>query len=146
MNTRHWADDGECLAGISEHLLRVEDLGSVGDQDAAVCYRTIRESDLPIVCKTTLQEVFVSWLEQRLKYSGKKDMEMILLGELPELEETQCGRDLIQLNVACEAEQAPPFQAFGARTTWPYSSRFCMATISTRSTWGATRLACGLAS
>jgi hypothetical protein len=72
MNTRHWADDGECLAGISKHLLRVEDLESVGDQDAAVCYRTIRESDLPIVCKTTWQEVFVSWLEQRLKYSGKK--------------------------------------------------------------------------
>ena len=69
-------------------------------RDAAVYYRTIRESDLPIVCKTTLQEVFVSWLEQRFKYLGKKDMEMILLGELPELEETQCGKDLLQIGEA----------------------------------------------
>ncbi len=69
-------------------------------RDAAVYYRTIRDSDLPIVCKTTLQEVFVSWLEQRFKYLGKKDMEMILLSELPELEETQCGKDLIQIGEA----------------------------------------------
>ncbi len=31
---------------------------------------------------------------------GKKDMEMILLSELPELEETQCGKDLIQIGEA----------------------------------------------
>ncbi len=69
-------------------------------RDAAVYYRTIGDSDLSIVCKTTLQEVFVSWLEQRFKYLGKKDMEMILLSELPELEETQCGKDLIQIGEA----------------------------------------------
>lgn len=66
-------------------------------RDAAAYYRTIRDSDLAVPCKTTLQEVFVSWLEQRLKHLGKKEIEMILLGELPELEETQSGKDLIRI-------------------------------------------------
>jgi hypothetical protein len=44
--------------------------------------------------------VFVSWLEQRLKHLGKKEIEMILLGELPELEETQSGKDLIRIGEA----------------------------------------------
>ncbi len=69
-------------------------------RDAAAYYRTIRDSDLPTFCKEALQEVFVSWLEQRFQYLGKKDMEMILLSELPELEETQCGKDLIQIGEA----------------------------------------------
>jgi hypothetical protein len=50
-------------------------------RDAAVYYRTISDSDLPTFCKETLQEVFVSWLEQRLKHLGKKEIEMVLLGE-----------------------------------------------------------------
>ena len=69
-------------------------------RDAADYYRTIRDSDLAVPCKTTLQEVFVSWLEQRLKHLGKKEIEMILLGELPELEETQSGKDPIQIGEA----------------------------------------------
>jgi hypothetical protein len=44
-------------------------------RDAAAHYRTIRDSDLPTLCKETLQEVFVSWLEQRLKHLGKKEIE-----------------------------------------------------------------------
>jgi predicted transposase YdaD len=79
--------------------LVVEDDAEVR-RDAAAYYRTIRDSDLPIACKQTLQEVFVSWLEQRLTYLGKKEIEMILLGELPELEETQSGKDLIRIGEA----------------------------------------------
>jgi hypothetical protein len=44
-----------------------------------------------------LEEVFVSWLEQRLKHRHKKEIEVMLLGELPDLEETQAGKDLIRI-------------------------------------------------
>ena len=50
-----------------------------------------------MACKTSLLEVFVSWLEQRLKHKGKKEIEIMLLGELPELEKTQSGKDLIRI-------------------------------------------------
>jgi hypothetical protein len=70
------------------------------EREAAGYYRTICDSDLPMDSKTTLLDVFVSWLEQRLKHKGKKEIEMMLLGELPDLEETQSGKDLIQIGEA----------------------------------------------
>ena len=64
----------------------------------AVChYRAIKYSELTAACKTSLLEAFVSWLEQRLKHKSKREIEMVLLGELPELEETQSGKDLIRI-------------------------------------------------
>ncbi len=42
-------------------------------------------------------DAFVSWLEQRLSQKSKKEIEIMLLGELPALEETQSGRDLIRI-------------------------------------------------
>ncbi|MDA1016324.1 MAG: DUF4351 domain-containing protein [Planctomycetota bacterium] len=42
----------------------------------------------------TLLDVFVNWVEQRLTHMGKKDM---LLGELPDLRDTQSGKDLINI-------------------------------------------------
>ena len=37
------------------------------------------------------------WLEQRLKNKTKKEIEMMLLGELPDLEETASGNDLVRI-------------------------------------------------
>ena len=37
------------------------------------------------------------WLEQRFPQKGKREIEMMLLGELPELEETQSAKDLIRI-------------------------------------------------
>ena len=62
-------------------------------------YRTIKNSDLDDSTKTTLLEVFVSWIEQRLKHKGKKEIEKMFAEELPDLEETQSGKDLIQIGV-----------------------------------------------
>ena len=67
------------------------------EREAVGYYRTIKHSDLPTDCKASLLEVFESWLEQRLKHKGKKEIEMMLLGELPELEETQSAKDLIRI-------------------------------------------------
>ncbi len=67
------------------------------EREAIEHYRVIKYSDLPASCKATLLEVFVSWLEQRLTHKGKKEIEAMLLGELPPLEETQSGKDLIQI-------------------------------------------------
>jgi predicted transposase YdaD len=67
------------------------------ERTAADYYRTIKYSELKPPVKTSLLEVFVNWLEQRLKQKSKKEIEMILLGELPDLEETQAGKDLIRI-------------------------------------------------
>ena len=67
------------------------------ERDAAKYFRTIRGSPLGTGCKQTLEEVFISWLEQRFKAKTKKEIEMILLGELPDLEDTASGKDLIRI-------------------------------------------------
>ncbi len=64
---------------------------------AAGYFRAIKHSSLDPACKRTLEEVFVSWLEQRLKHKTKKEIETMLLGELPDLEETASGKDLIRI-------------------------------------------------
>ena len=66
-------------------------------RQAAGYFRAIKHSSLDPACKRTLEEVFVSWLEQRLKHKTKKEIETMLLGELPDLEETASGKDLIRI-------------------------------------------------
>ncbi len=67
------------------------------EHEAADCYRAIKYSELSASCKRALEEVFLNWLGQRLKYKDRKEIEAMLLGELPDLEETQLGKDLIRI-------------------------------------------------
>jgi hypothetical protein len=71
------------------------------DQELAVqavgYYRTIKRAKLAHRARNALLEVFVSWLEQRFKSLGKKEIEAMLLEELPNLEDTQSGKELIQI-------------------------------------------------
>ena len=54
--------------------------------------------DQPLtIVEFQFQRVFVSWLEQRFKDKTKKEIETMLLGELPDLEETASGKDLIRI-------------------------------------------------
>jgi len=46
-----------------------------------------------------LQEVFVSWLMQRLPYKGAKEIEEMLLGKLPDIRNTKSGQDLIAIGI-----------------------------------------------
>jgi hypothetical protein len=65
--------------------------------------------------KASLEEVFISWLVQRFKDNTRKEIEMMLLGELPELEETVAGKELIQIG---EQRGAKLGAKLGAKRTW----------------------------
>lgn len=65
--------------------------------NAAECYNQIAFSDLDERLKAVLTEVFVNWLEQRFRDKGKQEIEEMLVGALPDLTETQSGKDLIQI-------------------------------------------------
>mgnify|MGYP006272629199 CR=1 FL=1 len=64
---------------------------------AADYYHQIRVSDAAETLKQTMLDVFVNWLEQRLRDKGKEEIEQMLLGELPDLRDTASGRDLINI-------------------------------------------------
>jgi predicted transposase YdaD len=66
-------------------------------RQAAGYFRSITHSSLSPACKRNLEEVFVSWLVQRFKDKTKKEIETMLLGELPELDETVAGKELIRI-------------------------------------------------
>ena len=63
------------------------------EHEAGAFYRTIKRSRLKKGVKETLEEVFVSWLGQRLPNRSKQEIEKMLIGELPELVETRMGQD-----------------------------------------------------
>jgi hypothetical protein len=67
------------------------------EQRAGGFFRTIKNSKLKKVVEQALEEVFVSWLLQRLPNRTKQEIEKMLIGELPELRETRAGQDLIEI-------------------------------------------------
>jgi hypothetical protein len=83
------------LVAVFKPLLAESEEGL--EQQAAAYFQNIKQSRLSENSKRTLEEVFVSWLEQRLKNKSKKEIEMILFGELPDLEDTASGKDLIRI-------------------------------------------------
>ncbi len=69
------------------------------EQQAAGCYNQIECSGLDEPLKSVLLEVFINWLEQRFVDKGKAEIEKMLVGQLPDLRETQSGKDLIAIGV-----------------------------------------------
>ena len=67
------------------------------EREAAPCYNWIQQSELPATVRKTLAEVFINWLEQRFSHKGKLEIEEMLLGQLPDLRDTQSGKDLIAI-------------------------------------------------
>jgi len=92
------------LVAVFKPLLAESD--EVLGREAAEYFREIKYGSLSPDCKRALEEVFVSWLEQRFKDKTKKEIEMMLLGELPDLEETASGKDLIQIGEKRGLEKA----------------------------------------
>lgn len=64
---------------------------------AVTYYNRIKGFELAEASRSKLLDVFVNWLEQRFRDRGKKEIETMLLGELPDLRETQSGKDLIAI-------------------------------------------------
>ena len=91
-------DPGHPLAAVFQPLLETDD--RVLETQSVMYYRAIKTSKLKPKTRDTLLEVFVNWLEQRLPHKGQKEIEIMLLGELPNLEDTQSGKDLIRIGEA----------------------------------------------
>lgn len=70
------------------------------EKQAVNYYRAIKTSKLKPREKTTLLDVFVNWLEQRFRTKNRQEIEAMLITELPSLEETESGKDLIRLGEA----------------------------------------------
>jgi predicted transposase YdaD len=85
------------VAVFSPLLIESEE---VLEREAAPCYNWIQASDLTETVRKTLAEVFINWLEQRLSHKGKREIEEMLVGQLPDLRETQSGKDLIAIGRA----------------------------------------------
>jgi predicted transposase YdaD len=85
------------VAVFSPLLIESEE---VLEREAAPCYNWIQVSELPDTVRKTLAEVFINWLEQRFSHKGKREIEEMLAGQLPDLRETQSGKDLIAIGRA----------------------------------------------
>lgn len=67
------------------------------EKEARQYYNQIKSSDLPKPSVSLLLDIFVNWIEQRFDKKGKQEIEEMLIGALPDLRETQSGKDLIQI-------------------------------------------------
>ena len=67
------------------------------EQKAGGFFHVIKTSKLNRGVKEALEEVFLSWLIQRLPKRTRQEIEKMLVGELPELVETRTGRDLVKI-------------------------------------------------
>ncbi len=72
-------------------------MGRSLEQKAGGFFHTIKTSKLNQGVKDALEEVFVSWLGQRLPNRTKQEIEKMLIGELPELLETQMAQDILKI-------------------------------------------------
>ena len=68
-------------------------------QNAAKYYNQIDAFQSDAHLKSKLHEVFVDWLIQRFTDMGKTEVEQMLLGKLPDIRETQTGKDLIAIGI-----------------------------------------------
>ena len=94
------------LVNVLKPLLEPDD--ATLESVAAHHYRALKQCDLDERRREVLLDVFVNWLEQRFQKKSKKEIEtMLLLSELPDIRDTQTGRDLIaigKLEGAAEGE------------------------------------------
>ncbi len=91
------------LAAVFQPL--VEKNRDLLERNAAKYYNQIRVNAPDERTKSKLLAVFVDWVMQRFNDRGKQEIEKMLLGELPDLRDTQAGKDLIAIGVEQGIEQ-----------------------------------------
>ena len=69
------------------------------ERNAAVYYTQIKLSSSNERQKAKLLSVFIDWMLQRFNDLGKEEIETMLLGQLPDLRDTQAGKDLIAIGI-----------------------------------------------
>ena len=88
-------DPDHPLVAVFQPLLAKH--ASALEQTAGGYFRRLKRSKLKKGVKEALEEVFMSWLGQRLPSRTKQEIEKMIIGELPELSETRMGKDLIEI-------------------------------------------------
>ncbi len=86
---------GHPLASVFQPLVE-ENLPTLETQ-AAGLYRVLRGADLDERHRDVLLGVFADWLGQRFPNKHKRELEMIMIEDLPPVEETVWGREFIEL-------------------------------------------------
>ena len=69
------------------------------ERNAAMYYTQIKSSTSNERQKAKLLSVFIDWMLQRFSELGKQEIETMLLGQLPDLRDTQAGKDLIAIGI-----------------------------------------------
>jgi predicted transposase YdaD len=69
------------------------------ERNAAMYYTQIKSSASDEREKGKLLSVFVDWMMQRFSELGKQEIEKMLFGQLPDLRDTQSGKDLIAIGI-----------------------------------------------
>jgi predicted transposase YdaD len=69
------------------------------ERNAAMYYTQIKFGTSDERQKAKLLDVFIDWMLQRFSELGKEEIEIMLLGKLPDLRDTQAGKDLIAIGV-----------------------------------------------
>ena len=95
---------GHPLAAVFQPL--VEESLPALETHAAGLYRVLRVADLDERHRDVLLQVFVDWLGQRFRNKNKRELEMILIDDLPAPEETVWGRELIEIGTEQGLAQA----------------------------------------
>ena len=86
---------GHPLAAVFQPLVE-ENLPTLETQ-AAGLYRVLRGADLDERHRDVLLGVFADWLGQRFPNKHKRELEMIMIEDLPPAEETVWGREFIEI-------------------------------------------------
>jgi len=88
---------GHPLVAVFQPL--VEKNRDLLESQAAQYYNQIRTRVSNPRQQEKLLSVFVDWVLQRFYERGKQEIEKMLLGKLPDLRETQAGKDLIAIGI-----------------------------------------------
>ena len=82
------------------------------ERNASVYYTQIKSSTSNERQKAKLLSVFIDWMLQRFSELGKEEIETMLLGQLPDLRDTQAGKDLIAIGIEKGIEKGMEKGAF----------------------------------
>jgi len=69
------------------------------ERNAVAYYTQIKSNTSNERQKAKLLAVFIDWMLQRFNELGKEEIETMLLGQLPDLRDTQAGKDLIAIGI-----------------------------------------------
>ncbi|HBJ35057.1 MAG TPA: hypothetical protein DDZ51_09945 [Planctomycetaceae bacterium] len=91
------------LVAVFQPLMQTD--RTILERDVARYYNQITEGVADERQRTRLHDVFVDWLLQRFSDRGMKGIEQMLIGQLPDLRDTQAGKELIALGEQKGREQ-----------------------------------------